>query len=234
MLLNKFLAHAGVTSRRKAAELIKLGYVRVNKETVTDPSYEVQPEDKVFFDGKLIQEEKKIYIILNKPKGYVVTVEDEEDRPTVLELLKPSIKARVYPMGRLDLQTTGVLLMTNDGTLAQKLAHPKQEVEKVYQLTLDREINETDAARLKEGIRLYDGFMKVDHYAINPRDARQLRVTIHSGKNRILRRLFEGIGYKVRALDRIMFGGITHKGLAKGTWRFLSKREIEMLYSLGK
>lgn len=232
MQLNKFLAHAGVTSRRKAAELIKLGYARVNKEIITDPSYMVQPEDRVYFNGKLVKEEKKIYIVLNKPKGFVVTVEDEEGRATVLELLKPSIQERVYPMGRLDLQTTGVLLMTNDGTLAQKLSHPKQEVEKVYQLTLDREIIESDAVRLKDGLRLYDGFMKVDSYVINPRDAKQLRVTIHSGKNRILRRLFEGIGYKIRALDRIMFGGITHKGLAKGTWRFLSKREIEDLYKL--
>jgi 23S rRNA pseudouridine2605 synthase len=221
--LSKFLAQSGVSSRRKVVELIKLGYVSINGITITEPGYKLAEDAHVSVHGRQIKQEKKLYILLNKPKDYICTVKDERDRKTVLELLPKNLQARVYPVGRLDRNTTGLLLLTNDGELAQRLSHPRYETNKDYHITLDRPLTQKDFVALKNGVMLEDGFTKVD--AIK-RQGSQVLVALHSGKNRIVRRLFERFDYKVLRLDRISYAGLSKRDLKVGMWRYLTREEL--------
>lgn len=230
MQLNKYLAHAGITSRRKAVDLIKMGHVSVNGITIKNPSFRVSEDDEVRIDDKIIKYEKKIYILLNKPRGYVTTVSDEAGRPTVIDLIKSKIKERLYPVGRLDQDTTGLLVLTNDGMLAHRLAHPRYEVEKKYYAVLDRPLNVEDSAKIKEGVYLRDGIVRIDKLGFVPHKHRNhLFVTLHSGKNRVIRRLFQALSYSVVKLDRISYAGLTKQGLRVGAWRFLTSKEVSYL-----
>jgi 23S rRNA pseudouridine2605 synthase len=229
MPLNKFIAHCGMSSRRDAAELVKLGNVKVNNETITEPGYKVSSKDEVKINGKKITLAKNlIYILLNKPKDYITTTDDPQNRKTVLSLIR--IKDRVYPVGRLDRNTSGVLLLTNDGDLSQKLTHPSFEVKKVYHVSLDRPLEKRDFEKVLKGVDLEDGPATVDVLAYaDSRDRKQLGIEIHSGRNRIVRRIFEHLGYEVKNLDRVMFAGLTKKKVERGKWRFLSEKEIRSL-----
>jgi pseudouridine synthase len=230
MQLNKYIAHAGVCSRRKAVDLIKEGGVKVNGRVVKEPGYKVLDGDVVKVHNKVLVAEKKIYVLLNKPKGCVTTVADDKGRNTVMDLLGSSILQRLYPVGRLDVNTTGLLVLTNDGDLAQKLSHPKYEIDKVYQVEVSKPFTETDRALIQKGIRLYDGPVKVDSIS-KPAGAKlnQVRVSLHSGKYRIVRRLFEALGYFVNELDRVKYAGMSKRGLQVGQWRLLTQKEIEKL-----
>lgn len=232
MVLNKFLAAAGICSRRKAVEEIKAGAVRVNDHVIVDPAHEVKPTDRVMYQGKRVIQEDKVYLLLNKPEGFVTTVSDELNRPTVLDLIntKEMRKKRLFPVGRLDLHTTGLLLITNDGELAQRLAHPTYQVSKTYKVTLDQPLDPESMRRIQQGIKLEDGFVKADslYFAKRPNRKRVI-VEIHSGKNRIIRRIFKAVGYNVVELERIGYAGLTKQGLPKGCWRPLSKKEVEAL-----
>ena len=233
MKLNTFVAHAGVCSRRKAVDYIKEGSVAVNGKVLLDPSYNVKPENKVEFLGRQIKVEQKIYIILNKPKGYVTTASDEFGRNTVLDLLGKSVKERLYPVGRLDRDTTGLLILMNDGELAHKLAHPRYEVSKTYQVTLDKDLTDQSIERIKRGIYLEDGKAQIDALSFcSPKTRQAFRVVLHSGKKRVIRRLFQALGYNVKLLDRVIYAGIPLKGLAKGQWRYLSKTEVQHLQNI--
>ncbi len=230
--LNKFLAHAGLCSRRNATDLIKLGLIKVNGKTQKNPASQVTASDKVTYKGKLVRPEKKLYILLNKPKGFVSTVSDEKGRKTVLDLLGNKVKVRLYPVGRLDITTTGLMLLTNDGELAQKLAHPRYEVEKEYAVTLHKSLLEKDRKELLKGVRLPRSKETVKADAISRAYGPQknlVRVAIHSGKYRIIRRIFESLGYFVDRLDRIQFAGISKRGLPLGHWRFLTLKEQKKL-----
>jgi 23S rRNA pseudouridine2605 synthase len=228
MQLSKYLTQAGVCSRRKAAELIKSGCVTVNGTIITQPWHKVPDDHAVKVHNRVIRLEKKIYIILNKPKGYISTVSDEHGRKTVLDLVKPHIKERLYPIGRLDYDTTGLLLLTNDGNLAQQLAHPKYQVKKVYRAILDRPITQADAQLIQKGIHLPDGFVKVDYLDYSPRSKSAL-VTLHSGKYRVIKRLFARVGYHVLALERIQYAHLSARGMPVGSWKFLSEKDIKKL-----
>jgi|GEM_PF-1064255 23S rRNA pseudouridine2605 synthase len=245
MRLNKYLAHSGVASRRKADELIKAGKVTVNGIVVTEMGYRLQPIDQVRFDGKLLNPESKVYILLNKPKDFITTTSDERERKTVMELIrgaydkiKSAKKPRLYPVGRLDRNTTGVLLITNDGTLTQQLVHPSTEIRKVYHVFLDKKLKDSDFLKIAEGgVVLEDGIVEVDEIAFpNPKTKSEVGIEIHSGKNRVVRRIFEALGYEVIKLDRVFFAGLTKKDLPRGRWRFLSEQEVRMLkhFTLGK
>jgi len=233
MKLNHFIAQAGISSRRKAAELVKAGQVTVNGKKVIEPGYEIKEGDKVSVDKKLIKlQKKKVYILLNKPLGYVTTVADEQGRKTVIDLVKRKVKERVYPVGRLDLTTTGLLLLTNDGLFAQKLAHPRSEIRKTYNVILDRPVPGPVLARIQKGITLSDGVVPVDHVRYNAGKPNNLIVVLHSGKYRVIRRLFRYLGYNVKSLDRVKYATLTKKGLKKGEWRFLHKDEVQQLKKL--
>jgi 23S rRNA pseudouridine2605 synthase len=229
MPLNKFIAHCGVSSRRDAAEIVKVGKVKVNNETITEPGHKVSARDEVKVNGKKIHLAKNlIYILLNKPKDYITTTDDPQNRKTVLDLIRT--KERIYPVGRLDRNTSGVLLLTNDGELSQKLAHPSHEVKKVYHATLNRPLEKKDFDQILKGVKLEDGPASVDVLAYaDAKDKTQLGVEIHSGRNRIVRRIFEHLGYDVKSLDRVMFAGLTKKNIERGKWRFLTEREIREL-----
>jgi len=229
MPLNKFIAHCGVCSRRDAAEFVKLGKVKVNNETITEPGHKVSTKDEIKVNGKKISLTKNlVYILLNKPKDYITTTDDPHKRKTVLDLIK--LKERIYPVGRLDRNTSGVLLLTNDGELSQKLTHPSHEVKKVYHVTLNRPLDKKDFDRVLKGIDLEDGSASVDVLAYaDVKDKTQLGVEIHSGRNRIVRRIFEHLGYDVKNLDRVMFAGLTKKNVERGKWRFLSEKEVRDL-----
>ena len=229
MQLNKYLANSGICSRRKADIIIKSGLVTVNNNIVKESYFKVSDTDIVKYNNKTVKIEKKIYIILNKPKNYITTVKDEQNRRTVLDLLKPKIKERVYPIGRLDYDTTGLLLITNDGDFAQRLAHPSKLVKKTYIATLDKPLNKIDFEKIKLGIKLYDGFIKPDLIEYLKKDSNIIKIAIHSGKNRILKRIFKNFGYKVKKLDRIEYGPLSKKGLSRGQWRYLTKKEIKSL-----
>jgi 23S rRNA pseudouridine2605 synthase len=233
MPLNKYIAQAGVCSRRKAVELVKEGAVRVNGRVELEPGYVVQPKDTVKVGGKLLRPvapQEYVYVLLNKPSGYVTTVQDEKGRPAVVELVNLPSKPRLYPVGRLDITTTGVLLLTNDGDLAQKLSHPSFNASKVYDVKVHKALDLQDLELLKKGVRLEDGVARVDEYFVLPdRTQQKVRITLHSGKNRVIKRLFEQLRYFVEKLDRVEFCGLSKKGLARGTWRFLTKREVEKL-----
>lgn len=237
--LNKFLAHAGVASRRKADELIASGKVTVNSAVVREMGHRVNWKvDVVEFEGKKIVPESKVYILINKPKDYITTTSDEKDRRTVLDLVKTAYKQiksptkpRIYPVGRLDRNTTGVLLLTNDGELAQKLTHPSSEIRKVYHVILDKKLMKEDFDKIADGgVVLSDGIAEIDEIAFpNPKNRAEVGLEIHTGKNRFVRRLFEAIGYEVIKLDRVYFGGLTKKDLARGKWRFLTDEEVRNL-----
>jgi len=229
--LNKYLANAGVCSRREADEYIQAGVISVNGEVASELGTKILPTDKVMFHQQLVRTERKIYLILNKPKDYVTTVEDTHDRKTVMDLVKTACAERIYPVGRLDRNTTGVLLFTNDGDLAARLTHPKYEKKKIYDIILDKELTDEDFDKiLNEGVELEDGIMKADNLAFTKEGNRKkVGIEIHSGKNRIVRRIFDKLGYKVRYLDRTYFAGLTKKNLSRGKFRFLTGKEISML-----
>ncbi|HBJ76509.1 MAG TPA: pseudouridine synthase [Porphyromonadaceae bacterium] len=228
--LNKIISNAGICSRREADELIQKGEVMVNDNVVTELGTKILPTDKVVCRGKEVGMGKRVYILLNKPKDYVTTLDDPEGRKTVLDLLKEECKERVYPVGRLDRNSTGVLLLTNDGELTEKLTHPKYEKKKVYNVLLDKNISEGDMQKLADGIELEDGNTYADAISYsNDTDKNQVGVEIHSGKNRIIRRMFDAIGYKVLRLDRVLFAGLTKKGLRRGEWRYLTPQEVSRL-----
>ena len=228
--LNKFLANAGVCSRREADEFIAAGLVTVNGEVVTELGSKIMRTDEVKFHDAPVSLEKKVYILLNKPKDYVTTSDDPQQRKTVMDLVKDACPERIYPVGRLDRNTTGVLLLTNDGDLASKLTHPKFLKKKVYHVHLDKNITAHDLQQITDGIALEDGEIKADavEYA-DERDKSQVGIEIHSGKNRIVRRIFESLGYRVTKLDRVQFAGLTKKNLRRGDWRFLTEKEVDML-----
>ena len=228
--LNKFLANAGICSRREADEFIQAGVVTVNGEVVTELGTKVLRTDTVMFHDQPVKIEKKVYVLLNKPKDYVTTSDDPQQRKTVMDLVKNACPERIYPVGRLDRNTTGVLLLTNDGDLASKLTHPKYLKKKIYHVFLDKNVTAHDLQQIAEGIQLEDGEIKADdvQYA-NPTDKKQVGIEIHSGKNRIVRRIFESLGYRVQKLDRVQFAGLTKKNLKRGDWRYLTEEEVDRL-----
>ena len=228
--LNKFLANAGICSRREADEFIQAGVVTVNGEVVTELGTKILRTDEVKFHDAPVSLEKKVYVLLNKPKDYVTTSDDPQQRKTVMDLVKDVCPERIYPVGRLDRNTTGVLLLTNDGDLASKLTHPKFLKKKVYHVHLDRNVTAHDLQQIRDGITLEDGEIKADavEYA-DDNDKAQVGIEIHSGKNRIVRRIFESLGYRVTKLDRVQFAGLTKKNLRRGDWRFLTEKEVDML-----
>ncbi len=228
--LNKFLANAGVCSRREADTFIEAGVVKVNGQVVTELGTKVLRSDSVMFHDQPVKMEKKVYVLLNKPKDYVTTVDDPQRRKTVMDLVRGACRERIYPVGRLDRNTTGVLLLTNDGELASKLTHPQYLKKKVYHVFLDKNITASDMRKIAEGVELEDGVIYVDaiDYA-SPTDKKQVGIEIHSGKNRIVRRIFEAMGYYVTKLDRVQFCGLTKKNVRRGDWRFLTEKEVDML-----
>ena len=231
MRLNKYVAKSGLCSRRQAAELVKNGQIQVNGKVVLEPYYEVQPDDRITYKGKPLQvEERKVYILLNKPKDVITTVHDERGRKTVLDLLQDKVRERVYPVGRLDRATTGLLVLTNDGDLAKKLAHPSHKVKKVYHVVLDRPVRPEDLEKISNGLQLEDGLALVDSIDyVKDAGKSEVGIELHIGKNRIVRRIFEHLGYQVRRLDRTYYAGLTKKDLPPGRYRFLTEREIIML-----
>ena len=228
--LNRFIANSGVCSRREADTLIQAGVVTVNGEVVTELGTKVNiHDDDIRFNGERLKGEEKVYLIMNKPKGYVTTASDPHAEKTVIDLLK-GCSSRVYPVGRLDKNTTGVLLLTNDGEIAERLTHPSYYKKKIYQVSLDKELSEEDYHKILEGVSLTDGDVKADELEfIDANDKRKIGIEIHSGKNRIVRRIFDSLGYNVKALDRVYFAGLTKKGLKKGEGRYLTEGEINLL-----
>ncbi|MBR4192022.1 MAG: RNA-binding S4 domain-containing protein [Prevotella sp.] len=228
--LNKYLANAGVCSRREADEFIQAGVVTVNGQVVTELGTKILRTDEVRFHDQPVTIEKKVYVLLNKPKDYVTTSDDPQQRKTVMDLVKNACSERIYPVGRLDRNTTGVLLLTNDGDMASKLTHPKYLKKKIYHVFLDKACSAHDLQQIAEGIQLEDGEIKADdvQYA-HPTDKKQVGIEIHSGKNRIVRRIFESLGYRVQKLDRVQFAGLTKKNLKRGDWRYLTEEEVDRL-----
>jgi 23S rRNA pseudouridine2605 synthase len=228
--LNKFIANAGICSRREADRLIVTGVVKVNGKVVKDLGVKISPDDKVQFEDQTIKAEKKYYVLLNKPKGYITTTDDPFDRKTVMFLVKNACNERIYPVGRLDRDTTGVLLLTNDGDLAKKLTHPRHRIHKIYHVILDKNLKAGDLNKIANGIELEDGLIKPDAVSyVQGADKKEIGIEIHSGKNRVIRRIFESLGYKVTKLDRVSFAGLTKKDIPRGTWRFLNEKEIGFL-----
>lgn len=236
MPLNKFIAHAGVCARREAANLVREGLVVVNGNKIFEPGYKVSAKDNITVKGKKVFLQKNlVYILLNKPKDYITTVTDPQGRKTVLDLIKKANVERVYPVGRLDRNTTGVLLLTNDGELAQKLTHPSFQVKKVYEVKLDKPLTKADFDQILKGVALEDGIINADSLAyVDAKDKSVIGIEIHSGKNRIVRRLFEHLGYDVKNLDRVMFANLTKKNVERGKWRFLSEKEVRLLKFLNQ
>ena len=228
--MNKFLANAGICSRREADEFIAAGVVSVNGEVVTELGTKIKYGDEVKFHDQPVSIERKIYILLNKPKDTVTTSDDPQERRTVLDLVKGACPERIYPVGRLDRNTTGVLLLTNDGDLASKLTHPKYMKKKIYHVTLDKNLTKADMEQIASGITLDDGEIHADAISYTDESKKNsIGIEIHSGKNRIVRRIFESLGYKVTKLDRVYFAGLTKKGLRRGEWRFLNEQELNFL-----
>jgi len=231
MPLNKYIAHSGVCSRRDAADIIKAGKVKVNGEPMLEPGFKISPKDTVTVNGKKVNPVKDlVYILLNKPKDYLTTTDDPQQRKTVLDLITTATKERVYPVGRLDRNTSGVLLLTNDGDLSQKLTHPSNEIRKIYAVTLDKPLSKNHFEEILKGVPLEDGMAHVDSLAFTDvTDKTQLGVELHTGRNRIVRRIFEHYGYDVKNLDRVTFAGLTKKNVQRGKWRFLSEKEVRDL-----
>lgn len=234
ILLNKYLSHAGVCSRRQAVEQIKAGQIKVNDVVVREPWYNVHKGDRVLYKEKVVSPGKRIYILLNKPIDCVTTLSDQQGRRTVMNLVEDAVKDRVYPVGRLDRMTTGLLLITNDGQLTQDLAHPRNEVKKLYSIVLDRPLSHEDYQIIRGGIRLKDGVTNVDSiYYVPGKRKNHVKVQLHSGKNRIVRRIFEHFGYNVLKLDRVNYAGLAKSGLPVGRWRFLTQQEVRDLKTAG-
>jgi len=228
--LNKFIANSGLCSRRQADELIRSGEITVNQQKVTELGTKVKSTDEVRYKGKLLQNERPVYILLNKPKDYVTTVKDKNARKTVMDLVKGACPQRIYPVGRLDRNTTGVLLLTNDGELAKRLIHPHYKKKKVYHVVLDKPVTKTHLEQIAEGVELEDDVVAADAVSyVDPEDKTQIGIEIHTGQNRVIRRIFETLGYKIKKLDRVYFAGLTKKNLKRGRWRFLTQKEINKL-----
>jgi 23S rRNA pseudouridine2605 synthase len=231
--LNKYIANSGICSRREADELITQGLVEVNGKVVTEMGYQVQKVDKVVFDGQNITPEKPVYVLLNKPKGYISTTKDDKARKTVMDLVANASPYRVFPVGRLDRSTTGVILLTNDGHMTKKLTHPSFEAKKIYHVTLDKKLTHEDMKLIVEGIRLDEGVAKVDQISfIEGKPKNEIGIEIHIGWNRVIRRIFQRLGYEVEALDRVMFAGLTKKNIKRGHWRILTDLEVNNLKML--
>ena len=225
--LNRYIANSGVCSRRDADQLISEGLVEVNGKVVTEMGYKVNPGDVIRYDGGLLKREKLVYLLLNKPKDFITTMDDPQERKTVMQLVAGACPERVYPVGRLDRNTTGLLILTNDGALAEKLTHPSNKISKVYQVELNRALEKEDFHKIEEGgVILEDGPVKVDAIAYSEGSKKVLGLEIHEGRNRIVRRIFEHLGYEVERLDRTMYSGLTKKDLPRGNWRFLTEKEI--------
>jgi len=229
--LNKYISNSGVCSRREADKLIEAGAIKVNGKIVTELGTKISPADKVQYGDQSISREKFRYILLNKPKGYITTVDDPEKRKTVMALIENACKERVYPVGRLDRNTTGLLLFTNDGDVAKKLTHPRYGVKKIYHVILDKQLNKVDLQSILNGFKLEDVIVKADslEYVGDGRDKKEIGITLHSGQNRIVRRIFEHFEYKIVKLDRVYYAGLTKKNLPRGHWRFLEEHELNLL-----
>ena len=231
--LNKYIANSGICSRREADELITQGLVEVNGKVVTEMGYQVQKTDRVVFDGQSITPEKPVYVLLNKPKGYISTTKDEKARKTVMDLVANASPYRLFPVGRLDRQTTGLILLTNDGHLTKKLTHPSFEVKKIYHVTLDRKLSVEDLRTIADGVRLEEGVAEVDSISyIEGKPKNEVGIEIHIGWNRVVRRIFKKMGYEVEALDRVIFAGLTKKNIKRGHWRILTEMEVNNLKML--
>ena len=229
--LNKYVADAGVCSRREADKLIGAGTVTVNGKVVTELGTKVSKKDKVIYGGQLLRREKMQYVLLNKPKDFITTTDDPQARKTVMHLVRNACKERIYPVGRLDRNTTGVLLFTNDGEMAKRLTHPKHNTRKLYHVELNKSVTKSDLEKIAAGIELDDGTIKVDDisYVKDSESKKEIGIQIHSGRNRIVRRIFESLGYEVAKLDRVVFAGLTKKDIPRGKWRHLSEKEIGFL-----
>src|SRR5436190_1571081 len=236
MPLNKFIAHSGISGRREAADIVKQGKVKVNNAVVTEPGHKVSAKDDIRVNGKKIFLAKNlVYILLNKPKDFLTTTDDPQGRKTVLDIVGKATPERIYPVGRLDRNTSGVLLLTNDGELSQKLTHPSNNIKKVYAVTLNRPLEKKDFDKILKGVMLEDGMASVDALAYaDIEDKTILGIEIHSGRNRIVRRIFEALGYDVKNLDRVIFAGLTKKNVERGKWRFLTEKEVRDLKHFGK
>ena len=230
--LNRYIARAGVCSRREADELIKKGKITVNGKVITEMGFQVRPGDTVKLGQKQLSSEKVIYVLLNKPKDFITTTDDPQGRKTVMQLVKRAGEERIYPVGRLDRNTTGLLLLTNDGELAEKLTHPSHKVKKIYHVTLDRPLGKADMEKILKGVTLEDGIALVDALAVVSGDRKEVGIEIHMGKNRIIRRIFESLDYAVVKLDRVVYAGLDKKDLPRGKWRFLTRNEIVRLKHL--
>lgn len=231
--LNKYIANSGICSRREADEFIRQGLVEVNCKVVTEMGYQVQKTDRVIFDGQSITPEKPVYVLLNKPKGYISTTKDEKARKTVMDLVANASPYRVFPVGRLDRSTTGVILLTNDGHLTKKLTHPSFDIKKIYHVTLDRKLSGEDMQAIIEGVRLEEGVAQVDSISwIEGKPKNEIGIEIHIGWNRVIRRIFQRLGYEVEGLDRVMFAGLTKKNIKRGHWRILTELEVNNLKML--
>ena len=231
MPLNKYLAHCGVCSRRDAVALITQGNVKLNGKVFTEPGYKVLESDEVVYNGKkLFVTKNLVYILLNKPKDYITTTDDPQGRKTVLQLIKNATDERVYPIGRLDRNTSGVLLLTNDGDLTQKLSHPSYEIKKIYEVKLDKPLAKSDFDKILKGLILEDGEVRIDSLAYaDSKDKSIIGIELHSGRNRIVRRIFEHLGYDVKGLDRVMYANLTKKNVERSKWRYLSEKEVRLL-----
>lgn len=231
--LNKYIANSGICSRREADELITQGLVEVNGKVISELGYQVQKTDRVVFDGQGITPEKPVYVLLNKPKGYISTTKDEKMRKTVMDLVANASPYRLFPVGRLDRSTTGVILLTNDGHMTKKLTHPSFNMKKIYHVTLDRKISKEDMQAIADGIRLEEGVAEVDAISyIDGKPKNEVGIEIHIGWNRVVRRIFQKMGYEVEALDRVMFAGLTKKNVKRGYWRILTDLEVNNLKML--
>ncbi len=231
--LNKYIANSGICSRREADELITQGLVEVNGKVVNEMGYQVQKTDRVVFDGQNITPEKPVYVLLNKPKGYISTTKDDKARKTVMDLTANASPYRIFPVGRLDRQTTGVILLTNDGHMTKKLTHPSFNMKKIYHVTLDRKLTNDDMKSIGEGIRLEEGVAEVDSISfIEGKPKNEVGIEIHIGWNRVVRRIFQKLGYEVESLDRVMFAGLTKKNIKRGHWRILTEQEVNNLKML--
>jgi len=233
MYLNKFLAYAGVCSRRAAVQLIATGQVRINGKAVREPFHDVVDSDCVMIGSRVVNVDRQelVYIVLNKPKGYITSAADDKGRQTVVDLIRPSVKTRIFPVGRLDVDTTGVLLLTNDGESAHVLTHPRYEVKKVYDVTLSRALCASEEEMLRKGVNLEDGFVKPDEVTVLDKKRMLIRIAIHSGRNRIVRRMFAAVGQRVAELDRIQFGFLNHHTIGRGQYKKLSVAEVKRLRS---
>lgn len=224
--LNRYIANAGVCSRRGADNLIARGDITVNDKVITALGHKVNRSDSVKYKGKVLKREKLVYVLLNKPKGFITTTQDPDDRKTVMNLVASACEERIYPVGRLDRNTTGLLLLTNDGDLTKKLSHPSHKVKKLYQVDVDKPVSDEDFLKIQAGIALEDGVAEVDELAFVTPDNKSLGIEIHIGRNRIVRRIFESLGYEVVKLDRVMYAGLTKLDLPRGQWRYLSEKEV--------